>query len=89
MEHGKDPRLDQIFASYGADRARWPASERSLGDEGGEAAREAHEIDQLLSLASTPAEAFVRSTYRSAASVAPLLEGLARAEGKSPDGAQS
>lgn len=55
MEHGKDPRLDQIFASYGADRARWPASERSLVDEGGEAAREAHEIDQLLSLASTPA----------------------------------
>ena len=31
MENGKDTRLDQLLASYGADRARWPEAERMRG----------------------------------------------------------
>ena len=54
----------------------------------GETAAAAQALARYRSLASTPAEDYVRSAYRSAASVALMLEGLALAEGKGPDGAQ-
>jgi hypothetical protein len=68
MENGKDTRLDQLFASYGADRARWPEAER-LRDSGerGLAEADAKAIDRLLSLASAvapPADAMSRLMSR-------------------------
>ena len=52
-----------------------------------EAAGEA--LARFRRLSSLSVEEFVRSTYRSASSVALILEGIALAEGKRPDGAVS
>ena len=55
MENGKDNRLDQVLASYGAESARWPASDRGGNrDLTDAAAAEAREIDRVLGLASVP-----------------------------------
>lgn len=55
MTHGKDNRLDQLLASYGANPAHWPAAERGGASTGQlQAATEAREIDHVLSLATTP-----------------------------------
>ena len=53
MEHGKQDRLEQLIASYGADPARWPVAERGLYAAVVEL-EEAQAIDRLLSHASDP-----------------------------------
>jgi hypothetical protein len=55
MEHGKGERLEQLLRSYGADKARWPVSERGMNAEQSDAiGAEACAIDGILSLASQP-----------------------------------
>lgn len=54
MENGKTDRLEQLMASYGADKARWPVGDRSLAVPESRA-EEARAIDALLGLASDPA----------------------------------
>ena len=68
MENGKDTRLDQLFASYGADRARWPEADRARDTgEVGSGQADALAVDRLLSLASTvtpPPDAMSRLMQR-------------------------
>jgi hypothetical protein len=54
MEHGRQDRLDQLLASYGADRRRWPEADRHLLADEHAAVAEAAGIDRLLGFASAP-----------------------------------
>lgn len=53
MENGKNPRVAELLASYGADPARWPGETPKVSPDDA-AVREAREIDLVLGLASTP-----------------------------------
>jgi hypothetical protein len=60
MENGTDrkigdERIDDLLASFGADRARWPEADRLRGSGTPEAEADAHDVDRLLSLATAPA----------------------------------
>lgn len=55
MENGKSNRRNELLASFGADRRRWPDAERDAFSAQPDAAEgDAREIDRLLSLASEP-----------------------------------
>jgi hypothetical protein len=55
MENGKDKRLQQLLESYGADRTRWPPSDRGIQSQGGgDDEADARAVDRLLALASDP-----------------------------------
>jgi len=54
MENGKHNRLDELLASYGADRSRWPAAERgAYPGHAGAAEDDAQGLDRILALASS------------------------------------
>lgn len=52
MEQQRDKRIEDLLASYGADRARWPESRP--GSAAPEAESDARAIDRLLARASVP-----------------------------------
>lgn len=52
MERDKE-RLEQVLASFGADRSRWPEADRYLSDSSS-SAEEAAAVDALLDQASLP-----------------------------------
>lgn len=56
MENGKDKRLVDLAASYGANPAHWPVEDQAgLINTGSDAFAEAREIDLVLNRASSPA----------------------------------
>ncbi len=55
MDERKDSRFEQLLASYGADRSRWPDGEKAMaGLADGAAEREARTVDAMLAFASEP-----------------------------------